>query len=283
MAGPTSRVIVFANQKGGVGKTTTAISLATAVSSRGKKVLLIDMDPQANASSGLGVGAQEGGSAYSVLLGEGHLKDLIRKTPFDNLHIIPAEEDLAGAEIEVARGSNYLHVFRNALMPVKESAEYDYIFIDCPPSLGILTMNSLMAADGMVIPIQCEYYALEGLSRIARIVEGLSASGANPGLMIEGIVMTMYDGRTNLARDVVTEVYNYFGEKVFQTLIPRNVRISEAPSHGMPVTEYDKKSLGAEAYSMLAEEFIERLDAHWVADTSPAETPDPPASHASDA
>ncbi len=263
-------VIAFANQKGGVGKTTTAINLAAALAERRQRVLLIDLDPQANATSGLGVSQKQGASLYEVLLGTGKLIEKVQATSMQRLFLIPSEVDLAGAEVDVARSERYLHRFKEALDPLLEIQHYDYIFVDCPPSLGILTMNALAAVDSLIIPLQCEYYALEGLSVIARLVEKMRVSGANPNLQLEGIVLTMFDARTNLAQQVADEVRGHFGDKVFQSMIPRNIRISEAPSHGMPVVAYDSKSSGAEAYRGLAREFLKRRAAQAAAAADPA-------------
>jgi chromosome partitioning protein len=251
-------ILSIANQKGGVGKTTTSVNLAAAVAERGARVLLIDFDAQANATSGLGIEKTEGVSLYPILLGQGAPEDFIRATGIKRLDLIPAEVNLAGAEIEVARLDRYLHRLRDALQPLRTADRYDYLFIDCPPSLGILTMNALCASDGLIMPIQCEYYALEGLSVMVRLIDQLRESGANPDLVVEGIVMTMYDGRTNLAQQVVQQVKEFFGDKVYDTLIPRSVRVSEAPSFGKPVIDYDKLCTGAAAYRALAREFLNR-------------------------
>ena len=251
-------IIAFANQKGGVGKTTTAINLAACLAERRKKILLIDLDPQANATSGLGIEKKEGQSIYQVLLGDGLLEQLIKPTPIDRLDIVPSELDLAGSEIDVARADRYLHRFTEAVTPVASTDLYDYIFVDCPPSLGILTMNALVAAQSILIPLQCEYYALEGLSVITRLVQQLRETGANPDLQIEGIVMTMYDMRTNLSQQVVQEVVSHFGDKVYETLIPRSIRLGEAPSFGKPIIQYDKHCTGAASYRQLALEFLNR-------------------------
>lgn len=256
-----TRIIAFANQKGGVGKTTTAVNLAACVAEKGRSTLLLDLDPQANATSGVGIEKTEGVSAYLTLLGERPLLDVICETELRKLHLVPSELDLAGAEIDVARGDRYLHRLQDALQPILDAGTYDYIFIDCPPSLGVLTMNALTAADSLLIPIQCEYYALEGLSVISRLINQLQESGANPDLELEGIVMTMYDGRTNLSQQVVQEVINHFGSMVYETLIPRSVRLSEAPSYGQPIIVYDKQSTGAASYRRLAKEFIDRCRA----------------------
>ncbi len=251
-------VIACANQKGGVGKTTTAVNLAACLAERGEDILLIDLDAQANATSGLGIAKQEGQSIYGPLLGDGFPEERIQSTMVPRLDIIPAELDLAGAEVDIARADQYLHRLRRCLADLIRAEWYDYIIIDCPPSLGILTMNALAAARSLLIPIQCEYYALEGLSVIARLIERLRDGGVNPDLDIAGIVMTMFDGRTNLAQQVVAEVRQHFGDKVYQTVIPRSIRLSEAPSFGQPIILYDRHGAGAQAYRSLAEEFIQR-------------------------
>ena len=253
-----TRVIGIANQKGGVGKTTTAINLAACLAERRQDVLLIDLDPQANSTSGLGVEKEEGKSIYRALLGEVALESYIRPTDVSRLDLLPAEVDLAGAEVDIARADNYLHPFQHALAPVRQSGKYDFIIVDCPPSLGILTMNVLTAADSLLIPMQCEYYALEGLSVMLRLVQRLKDSGANPGLEIEGILMTMYDMRTNLSQQVVQEVAVHFGDKVYETLIPRSVRLSESPSYGQPIIVYDGNCVAAAAYRSFAKEFLQR-------------------------
>ncbi len=270
-------VIAFANQKGGVGKTTTAINLAACLAERRQRVLLIDLDPQANATSGLGVTAQPGSSVYEVLLGHGRLIEKVQPTAMERLFIIPSEVDLAGAEIDIARVDRYLHRFQEALQPLLALSHYDFIFVDCPPSLGILTMNALAAVNSVIIPLQCEYYALEGLSVITRLVEQVRQSGANPSLEVEGIVMTMFDGRTNLSQQVVDEVRQHFPEKMYHAVIPRNIRISEAPSHGIPVAMYDGRSPGAEAYRALAKEFLKRCATRAAAAMPPAPEPKPTA------
>ena len=254
----STMILSVANQKGGVGKTTTSVNLSACIAEKGKSVLLIDFDAQANATSGLGVEKTEGVSLYPVLLGQADPRDFIRPTAIKRLDLIPAEVNLAGAEIEVARLDRYLHRLRDALQPLVDENRYDYILIDCPPSLGILTMNALCASNGLIMPIQCEYYALEGLSVMVRLIQQLRESNANPNLEVEGIVMTMFDSRTNLAQQVVQQVQEYFGDKVYQTVIPRSVRLSEAPSYGKPVIEYDKHCTGSVAYRNLAKEFLKR-------------------------
>lgn len=257
---PTS-VIAVANQKGGVGKTTTAVNLAACLAAVGRRVLLVDIDPQANATSGLGLEKTAGESAYRPLLGEGALLDKIKPTAFDRLEVIPSEVDLCGAEVELARTENHLHRLSRVLTPVREAHRFDLILIDCPPSLGILTLNSFAAADWLLVPLQCEYYSLEGISMIHRLVNQLHDTGANPRLALLGVIMTMFDGRTRLAQQVVDEVRRHFGELVFDTVIPRSTRLAEAPSHGQPIIYYDKYSTGAAAYEVLTQEFLLRLKA----------------------
>ncbi len=251
-------IIALANQKGGVGKTTTSINLAACLAEHGQRVLLIDLDPQANSTSGLGIQVTAGCSVYEALLGHGTLAEKVQPTALEKLFIIPSEVDLAGAEVDIARLDRYLHRFKEALDPFLASNTYDVVLIDCPPSLGILTMNALTAVHSVLIPLQCEYYALEGLSVITRLISQIRDSGANPNLEIEGIILTMFDGRTNLAQQVASEVRKHFNDKVYGATIPRNIRISEAPSHGKPVILYDEKSSGAEAYRALAKEFLKR-------------------------
>ncbi len=255
-----TKVIAVANQKGGVGKTTTAVNLAACAAAAGRRVLLFDLDPQANATSGLGLEKQEGASAYRVLLGDGALQDKIRPTAFDLLEAIPSEVDLCGADFELSRVENHLQRVALALQPVVATQRFDVIFIDCPPSLGVLTLNAFAAADGVLVPLQCEYYALEGISMLNRVMSQLHDSGVNPRLALTGVVMTMYDGRTKLSQQVVSEVREHFGEKVFETVIPRSTRLAEAPSFGKPIIHYDKYSSGSAAYELLAQEFLARLD-----------------------
>lgn len=247
-----SEVIAIINQKGGVGKSTTAINLAASLGDLGKRVLVVDFDPQGNASSGFGVDKDElEQDVYDALMNDVPIGDVIVPSPVEGVDIAPATIQLAGAEIELVSVMARESVLRYVLEPVRGS--YDYIFIDCPPSLGLLTVNSLVAADSLLIPIQCEFYALEGLSKLLesmRMVKGR----LNPKLDVFGVVMTMFDVRTTLSRQVVDEVRDYFGDKVFNTVIPRNVKLSEAPSHGLPINLYDARSKGAIAYAELAQE-----------------------------
>jgi chromosome partitioning protein len=255
-----TKVIAVANQKGGVGKTTTAVNMAACVAAVGRRALLFDLDPQANATSGVGLEKVEGASAYRVLLGEGALDQKIRQTSFEGLDLVPSEVDLCGADFELARAENHLQRVLNAIQPVVQQQRYDVILIDCPPSLGVLTLNAFAAADGVLVPLQCEYYALEGISMLTRLMAQLHDGGINPRLELTGVVMTMFDSRTKLSQQVVGEVRQHFGEKVFETMIPRSTRLAEAPSFGKPIIHYDKYSPGAAAYELLAQEFLARLE-----------------------
>ena len=257
--GVPTKVIAVANQKGGVGKTTTAVNLAACLAAEGKKVLLFDLDPQANATSGVGLEKVDGASAYLVLLGEGGLLEKIKPTAYENLSAIPSEVDLCAADLELARLENHLQRVALALQPVRDSGHFDVVLLDCPPSLGILSLNAFAACDGILIPLQCEYYALEGISMMNRVLDQLRAAGVNPRLEIFGVVMTMFDGRTKLSNEVVDEVRRLLGAKVFETLIPRTTRLAEAPSHGQPIIYYDKYSAGASAYEVLTQEFLRRF------------------------
>ena len=256
-----TKVIAVANQKGGVGKTTTAVNLAACVAAVGRRVLLFDLDPQANATSGVGLEKKVGASAYLALLGQGGLLDKIQTTAFERLYVIPSEVDLCGADIELARSDNHLQRVTQALRPVLESQRFDVVLVDCPPSLGILTLNAFVAAHGVLVPLQCEYYALEGISMMNRVLAQLRGTGVNPRLDILGVVMTMFDGRTKLCNEVVGEVRNLLGAKVFETVIPRSTKLAEAPSFGKPIIHYDKYSAGAAAYELLAQEVMARLGA----------------------
>ncbi|MGI8890524.1 MAG: ParA family protein [Chthoniobacterales bacterium] len=252
------KVVAVANQKGGVGKTTTAVNLSAALAERKIRVLLIDLDPQGNATSSFGLQELEGQSLYGALLGEEPVTKKILPTRLEQLFIIPADINLAGAEIEIARMDNHLTRLAEALKVLRSDDTFDYVLLDCPPSLGILMTNALAAADELIAPIQCEYFALEGLVKIVRLIEQVRASGANDQLELGGILMTMFDGRTNLSAQVVSEVREHFGARVFETVIPRTVRLSEAPSFGKCILEYDANGLGAKAYRALADEFVGR-------------------------
>ena len=252
------RVIAVANQKGGVGKTTTAINLSAALAEKGKKVLLIDIDPQGNATSGVGVEKNEvENTIYDLILGETTIQSCIEYTEFENLHLIPSNVDLAAAEIELIGIPDKEFIIRKEVEKIKNV--YDFILIDCPPSLNLLTINAMTTADTVLVPIQCEYYALEGLSQLIHTIN-LVKERLNPYLDIEGIVFTMFDARTNLSLQVVENVRANVKQKVYSTIISRNVRLAEAPSHGYPITIYDPKSAGAESYRALAEEVISRED-----------------------
>ena len=248
------KIIAVTNQKGGVGKTTPAVNLSACVAEKGRRVLLVDIDPQGNASSGLGCAAKHRRSVYDVLMGETPAKDAIQATKFGPLSLLPSSIQLAGAEIELVAMPGRETLLKNALEPVKD--EYDYIFIDCPPSLSLLTLNAMAAADSVLVPIQCEYYALEGVGQLMNTLQ-LVKKSLNPRIEVEGVVLTMLDGRTNLGIQVVEEVKKYFKDRVYSSIIPRNVRLSEAPSHGLPIHLYDSRSTGAQAYRDLAAEFIE--------------------------
>ena len=259
-----AKTICIANQKGGVGKTTTSVNLSSALSTLGKKVLLIDMDPQGNASSGLGLKRFESQDAniYHVLIGEKTLAEATQTTRFENLNVASANPDLVGAEIELVDMPHREYRLKSAIASVGH--KYDYIIIDCPPSLGLLTLNALTAADSFLVPLQCEYFALEGLSQLLNTA-GIIKKNLNPSLHIEGIVLTMFDTRNNLSHQVVNEIKTHFQDKVFQSIIPRNVRLSEAPSHGQSIFEYDLKSIGATKYMDLARELVQRSSAKQVA------------------
>lgn len=244
------KIIAVTNQKGGVGKTTTSINLSAAMALKGKKVLLVDTDPQGNATSGLGINkSKENKNLYSLMIENVDIGECIRKTAIDKLHVLPSSIDLAGAEIELVNVMAREFVLKTALEQVKD--KYDFIFIDCPPSLGLLTLNSLSAADSVLIPIQCEFYALEGLGQLVNTIN-LIQKKLNPKLEIEGILLTMYEARRNLTQQVTEEVKKHFKDKVYPVMIPRNVRLSEAPSHGIPIALYDKKSKGTKSYKDLA-------------------------------
>lgn len=249
------KVIAIANQKGGVGKTTTAVNLSACLGAKNMKTLIIDIDPQGNTTSGLGLDPRTvETSVYDCIINDVPMEDAVIKTEFDNLWICPSNIDLAGAELELVGKENREFLLRESISKIRD--RFDFIFIDCPPSLGLITLNSFAAADTVLVPIQCEYYALEGLSQLTNTIKIIKKS-INPPINIEGVLLTMFDARTNLSIQVVEEVKKFFGSKVFSSVIPRNVRLSEAPSFGQPIIIYDKNSKGAESYMNLADEIIE--------------------------
>lgn len=250
------RIIAIANQKGGVGKTTTAINLSACLAEKGKKVLAIDMDPQGNMTSGLGVDKDSvEKTVYDLIIGEAQIEEIICKEVLENLDVLPTNIDLSAAEIELIGIENKEYIIKNEVEKVKEN--YDFIIIDCPPSLSMLTINAMTTADSVLVPIQCEYYALEGLSQLIHTIE-LVKERLNSSLEIEGVVFTMYDARTNLSLQVVENVKDNLNQNIYKTIIPRNIRLAEAPSYGMPINQYDPKSSGAESYRLLADEVIEK-------------------------
>jgi chromosome partitioning protein len=263
------KIVAVANQKGGVGKTTTAVNLGAGLAEKNQRVLIVDLDPQGNATSAFGMQELEAESLYDALLGGSSIIEKILPTRLPHLFITPADLDLAGAEIEIARMNDHLTRLRETLSILRDDQTFDFVLLDCPPSLGILMTNALAAADEILTPIQCEYFALEGLVKIVRVVEQVRDSGANDAVEISGIVMTMFDSRTNLSSQVVAEVRQHFGERVYKTVIPRTVRLSEAPSFGKTILEYDTGGTGALAYRALAKEFLKRHQ-------PPASAPDPP-------
>ncbi|QRM45619.1 MULTISPECIES: ParA family protein [unclassified Rhizobium] len=257
MAGERNRIITIANQKGGVGKTTTAINLATALAAIGERVLIVDLDPQGNASTGLGIDRKDRRvSSYDLLVGEAGVRETAQQTAVPNLFIVPSTMDLLGIEMEIAQQSDRVFKLKKALAS-EEAFEFSYIILDCPPSFNLLTMNAMAAAHSVLVPLQCEFFALEGLSQLLETVDQVRRT-VNPRLDIQGIVLTMFDARNNLAQQVVNDVRTHLGEKVYHTLIPRNVRVSEAPSYGKPAILYDLKCAGSQAYLQLASEVIQR-------------------------
>lgn len=249
-----SRIIAIANQKGGVGKTTTSVNLSACLAEAGKKVLLVDLDPQGNTTSGLGIEKNElEKTVYEVISGELDIREGIIEDLFENLSLLPANRNLAGAEIELITTENMQYIMKEKLEDIRE--EYDFIILDCPPALGMLTVNAMTAADSVLVPIQCEFYALDGLSQLIYTID-LIHKNLNPNLYMEGVVFTMYDARTNLSLQVVENVKDNLNQNIYKTIIPRNVRLAEAPSHGLPINLYDSKSTGAESYRLLAEEVI---------------------------
>ena len=250
------KIVAIVNQKGGVGKTTTAVNLVAAIGASGKKVLLVDIDPQGNSTSGYGINKRDvPASSYELLIGQARINEAISRTQFKGVDLVPANMNLAGAEVELIHIEHREQQLKRALSLIREA--YDFIFIDCPPSLGLITINALVASDTVFVPIQCEYYAMEGLSQLMTTVRQVKRL-YNPTLDIEGVLLTMYDGRLNLTQQVVAEIKRYFSNKLYSTVIPRTVRLSEAPSYGMPIQYYDGRSKGSEAYNNLAKEFLKK-------------------------
>ena len=247
------KIIAVANQKGGVGKTTTCVNLTAALAAMGKKVLLADFDPQGNSTSGMGISKHSRPNAHDVLVYEESAADALIRMPYG--WVLPSNSDLSGAEVELANVPNREYRLRKVLEEIRD--DFDFIFIDCPPSLGLLTLNAFTAADSILVPLQCEYYAMEGIADLTTSIK-MANKRLNKGLYIEGILLTMYDARLNFSEQVATELRRFFGDKVYESVIPRNVRLAEAPSHGLPITEYDKSSKGSRAYIRAAEEFLER-------------------------
>lgn len=250
-----AKVISIANQKGGVGKTTTTINLSNALCNLGKKVLIIDMDPQGNSASGLGVEVEQGKTIYEVLLKEEKMSNIIKTTKYPNLKIAPADEHLAGSQIEMVNMMSRESILKNFIAEILP--EFDFIFIDTPPSLGLLTINSFVASHSVFIPIQCEYYALEGISQLINTIQMIKKN-LNSEIYIEGVCLTMFDVRTNLSKEVVNNIKHHFKQRSYETIIPRNTKLAEAPSHGVPIDQYDKNSVGAISYAKLAEEFLKK-------------------------
>lgn len=255
------KIVAIANQKGGVGKTTTAINLSAALAARGKKILLLDLDPQANATSGLGMESSSEACLYYPLIDQASIQSKIVPSRLENLSIIPSDMDLAGVEIELAQMPNYLSRLRELIISLRETHHFDYVILDTPPSLGILMTSALAAADEIIIPLQCEWFGLEGLAKIVHIIDRIRDSETDSQVALEGILMTMYDGRTNLSRSVVEEVSKYFPEQLYQSIIPRSVRIGEAPSYGRTIFEHDPSGFGAQTYNAFADEFLRRHEA----------------------
>lgn len=252
------KIIAIANQKGGVGKTTTAVNFAAGLAGHGKKVLLLDLDPQANATSGIGMEADSEGCMYLPLIGEANIEDKIQPTRIENLSIVPGDMDLAGVEIELAQTADYLSRLRTILQNLKKVRDFDYVILDTPPSLGVLMTSSLAASDEVIIPLQCEWFGLEGLAKIVHVIERIKEAGIGAAIELEGILMTMYDSRTNLSRSVVHEVRQFFPDQLYKTIIPRSIRFGESPSYGLTIYEHDPHGTAAAAYRNFTKEFLRR-------------------------
>jgi chromosome partitioning protein len=252
------KIIAIANQKGGVGKTTTAVNLSAGLAASGKKILLLDLDPQANATSGIGVEASSEACMYLPLIGEAMMEDKIQETRIKNLFIVPGDMDLAGVEIELAQEADYLSRLKSLLVDLKTKSNFDYVILDTPPSLGVLMTSSLAAADEVIIPLQCEWFGLEGLAKIIHVIERIKDAGIGSTIKLEGILMTMFDSRTNLSQSVVNEVRQYFPQQLYKTLIPRSIRVGESPSYGLTIYEHDPRGAGAKAYQEFTKEFLKR-------------------------
>ncbi len=253
------KVVAIANQKGGVGKTTTAVNLAAALAEVGHKTLLIDLDPQANASTAIGCTAEPGRSLYSCMIGQSVIHDKIQASPYENLSIVTSEVDLAGCEVEIARMENPLRRLREVLEPLRNDNNYQHVLLDCPPSLGILMTNALAAAQGLLVPVQCEFFALDGISKILDLVARIKNNGVNPEIEVVGVALTMFDARTRLSQQVMSELQQHLPDKIFKSIIPRSIRLGEAPSFGKPILAYDPSGIGSQSYRQLAAEFIERV------------------------
>jgi chromosome partitioning protein len=253
------KVVAIANQKGGVGKTTTAVNLAAALAEAGQRTLLIDLDPQANASTAVGCQAEAGRSIYPAMIGQTSIHAQIQPSPYPNLSVISSEVDLAGCEVEIARLPNPLARLREVLEPLRTDPNYQHVLLDCPPSLGILMTNALAAAQGLLVPVQCEFFALDGISKILDLLNRIKTQGVNPDIQLVGVILTMFDARTRLSQQVMNELKQHLPDKIFQSIIPRSIRLGEAPSFGKPILDYDPHGIGSQSYRQAAREFIQRV------------------------